>query len=161
MMGIHPADDPDNTAYVPRDLAQAAELYASYSRRHYVEAARNPAGVTLARDNLEMLQGMIPRPLAALGLRAMPQIYMWDLMGAEACGRLGIAQVSDHPILKKLLLEAVRLEQRIADALPAKGVEAFSQMIFQGMINQQYGGQVEFLIPDSMATLHRLAPGAG
>jgi hypothetical protein len=50
------------------------------------------------------------------------------------------------------------MEQRIADHLPAKPVEAFSQMVFQGLIDQQYGGQVEFLIPDDLATLHRLAP---
>jgi hypothetical protein len=158
MMGIHPADDPDSTAYIPQNVAQAAEFYASYSRRHYAEAAQNPAGVTLANDNLEMLQSMIPRPLAVLGLHAMPQIYMWDLMGAEACGRLGISPVSGHALLKEVLLKAVHLEQRIVDHLPAKPVEAFSQMVFQCMIDQQYGGQVEFLIPDSMATLHRLAP---
>lgn len=161
MAGIHPADDPNSTAYIPQNVAQAAEFYASYSRRHYVEAAQNPAGVTLARDNLEMLQNLIPRPLTALGLHAMPQIYMWDLIGPEACGRLGIPPVPDHPVLKGLLLKAVRLEQRIADGLPAKAVEAFSQMIFQAMINQQYGGQVEFLIPESMAALHRLAPVRG
>jgi hypothetical protein len=160
MVGIHPPDDPNSTAYIPQNVAEAAEFYAAYSRRHYVEAAQNSGGVTLAQDNLQMLQSMIPKPLAALGLHAMPRIYMWDLMGAEACGRLGISPVSDHPILKGVLLKAVHLEQRIADHLPAKPVEAFAQMIFQGMINQQYGGQVEFLIPDSMATLHRLAPGS-
>jgi ER-bound oxygenase mpaB/B'/Rubber oxygenase, catalytic domain len=158
MMGIHPADDPDSTAYIPQSVAEAAEFYASYSRRNYVEAAQNPAGVTLTRDNLEMLQNMIPHALASLGLREMPQIYMWDLMGAEACGRLGIPPVSGHKILKGLLLKAVHLEQRLIDLLPARPVEAFSQMVFQGMIDQQYGGQVQFLIPDSMATLHRLAP---
>jgi hypothetical protein len=159
MAGIHPPDDPDSTAYIPQNVSEAAEFYAAYSRRHYAEAAQNPAGATLARDNLEMLQSLIPHPLAALGLRAMPQIYMWDLMGPEACGRLGISPVSGHPLLKELLLKAVATHQRIADHLPAKPVEAFSQRVFQAMINQQYGGQVEFLIPDSMATLHRLAPG--
>lgn len=158
LVGIHPADDPDSTAYIPRNVAEAAEFYAAYSRRHYVEAAQNPGGVILARDNLEMLQSLIPGPLAALGLHAMPQIYMWDLMGPEACGRLGISPVPDHPVLKGLLLRAVHLEQRVADHLPAKTVEAFSQRIFQALINQQYGGQVEFLIPDSIALLHRLAP---
>jgi hypothetical protein len=146
-------------ASVPENLAEAAEFYAAYSRRHYVSAAENPSGAILARDNLAMLQNMIPEPLAALGLREMPQIYMWDLMGAEACGRLGIPPVPGHAILKGLLLKAVQLEQRIADHLPAKPVEAFSQRVFQALIDQQYGGQVEFLIPDSTATLHRLAPG--
>jgi len=158
MVGIHPADEPDSTAYIPRNLAEAAEFYASYARRHYVEAAGNPSGVILAKDNLEMLQSMIPKPLSALGLHAMPQIYMWDLMGAEACGRLGILPVSGHKVLKGLLITAVRTEQWAADHLPAKPVEAFSQMVFQGLIDQQYGGQVEFLIPDDLATLHRLAP---
>jgi hypothetical protein len=158
MVGIHPVDEPDSIAYIPQNLTQAAEFYASYARRHYVEAAENPSGVTLADDNLKMLQSMIPKPLSALGLHAMPQIYMWDLMGAEACGRLGILPVSGHSVLKGLLLTAVHMEQRIADHLPAKPVEAFSQMVFQGLIDQQYGGQVEFLIPDDLATLHRLAP---
>jgi ER-bound oxygenase mpaB/B'/Rubber oxygenase, catalytic domain len=158
MVGIHPVDEPDSTAYIPQNLAEAAEFYASYARRHYAEAPQNPSGVTLADDNLKMLQSMIPKPLAVLGLHAMPQIYMWDLMGAEACGRLGILPVPGHKVLKGLLLTAVHLEQRIADHLPAKPVEAFSQMVFQGLIDQQYGGQVEFLIPDDLATLHRLAP---
>ena len=158
MVGIHPPDDPDSTAYIPQDLAEAAEFYASYSRRHYVDAAQNPAGVTLALDNLEMLQSLIPLPLAVLGLHPMPQIYMWELMGAETCDRLRLQPVTNHPVLQELLLKAVGTHQRIADHLPAKPVEAFSQKVFQAMINQQYGGQVEFLIPDSMATLHRLAP---
>ncbi|HKI06423.1 MAG TPA: oxygenase MpaB family protein [Thermoanaerobaculia bacterium] len=158
MVGIHPPDDPDGTALIPQNLAEAAEFYAAYARRHYVAAARNPGGVILARDNLQMLQSMIPKLLGWLGLRTMPQIYMRDLMSNETCGRLAIAPVPGHSFLKWLLLKAVRVEQGTADLLPAKGVEAFSQMVFQGLINQQYGGEVEFLIPDSMATLHRLAP---
>ncbi|HKH47051.1 MAG TPA: oxygenase MpaB family protein [Thermoanaerobaculia bacterium] len=161
MVGIHPVDDPDSTAYIPQDLAQAAEFYAAYARRHYVEAAHNPGGGILAQDNLKMLQDRIPRLLGWLGLRTMPRIYMWDLMGPATCGRLGIAPVAGHSFLKWLLLKAVRSGQRAADHLPAKGVEAFSQLVFQGLINQQYGGQVEFLIPDSIATLHRLAPEKG
>jgi hypothetical protein len=154
MTGIHPADDPDSAAYVPANVAEAAEFYAAYSRRQYV--AGNPGGEILTRDHVNMLQDLIPRLLRWLGLGAMPRIYMYDLMGATACTNLGIAPVPGHGFLKWLLLKVVAVWQRGIDRLPDRAVEAFSRIIFQGIINRQYGGQVQFMIPDSIAGLHRL-----
>ena len=50
--------------YVPGNVGEAAEFYAAYTRRHYVDAAQNPKGVVLAHDNLQMLQDLIPRVVA-------------------------------------------------------------------------------------------------
>jgi hypothetical protein len=157
MTGIHPADDPDSAACVPANLAEAAEFYAAYSRRHYI--AGNPAGEILTRDHLNMLRDMIPRLLRWLGLGAMPRIYMYDLMGETACANLGIPPVPGRGILKWFLVKVVAVWQRGIDRLPDHGVEAFSQIVFQGMINRQYGGQVQFMIPDSVAGMHRLDAG--
>jgi hypothetical protein len=154
MTGIHPADDPDSAAYVPANVAEAAEFYAAYSRRQYV--AGNPGGEILTRDHVDMLRDLIPRLLRWLGLGAMPRIYMYDLMGADACGNLGIAPVPGRGFLKWLLLKVVAVWQRGIDRLPDHAVEAFSRIVFQGIINRQYGGQVQFMIPDSIAGLHRL-----
>jgi hypothetical protein len=157
MTGIHPADDPDSAAYVPANVAEAAEFYAAYSRRQYV--AGNPGGEILTQDHVNMLRDLIPRLLRWLGLGAMPRIYMYDLMGDTACGNLGIAPVPGRGLLKWLLLKVVGVWQRGIDRLPDRAVEAFSRIIFQGIINRQYGGQVQFLIPDSIAGLHRLDAG--
>jgi len=157
LSGIHPPGEPESTAYIPGSVAEAAEFYAAYSRRHYV--ARNPAGEVLTRDHLDMLGDMIPRLLRWLGLGLAPRVFLWDLMGDQACFNLGIPPVPGHRILKSLMLGIVKVWQRGVDHLPAHGVEAFSQMIFQGMINREYGGQVQFMIPDSIASLHRLDAG--
>lgn len=157
MMGIYPDGRPESTEYIPRNVAEAAEFYAAYSRRHYVE--HNPAGVILTRDHLNMLRDMIPRLLRWVGLGALPAIYMRDLMGDDACRRLEIAPVPGHRVLKDLLIKVVEVWQRGVDLLPGQGVEKFSQMVFQGMINRQYGGQVQFMIPDTVAGMHRLDAG--
>jgi hypothetical protein len=157
MMGIHPEGRPDSTEYIPQTVAEAGEFYAAYSRRHYVE--HNPGGIILTRDHLNMLRDMIPRLLRWLGLGAMPAIYMWDLMGDTACRRLEIAPVPGHRVLKDLLIKVVELWQRGVELLPGHGVEKFSEMVFQGMINRQYDGQVQFMIPYNVAGLHRLDAG--
>ena len=157
LSGIHPPGEPESVEYIPGSVAEAAEFYAAYCRRQYV--ARNPAGEILTQDHLDMLRDMIPRLLRWLGFGLAPRIFMWDLMGDQACFNLGIPPVPGHRVFKSLLLKAASLWQRGVDHLPKRGVEAFSQMIFQGMINRQYGGQVQFMIPDTIAGTHRLDAG--
>jgi hypothetical protein len=159
MTGIHPEGEPDSTALVPADVAEAAEFYAAYSRRNYIEG--NPAGKILTRDHLDMLRDLLPRLLRWLGLGAVPAIYMQDLMGEAACRSLGVPSLPGHRFIKGLLLKIVPVWQRGVDLLPDREVEAFSQIVFQGLIHRQYSGQVQFMIPDSIAGLHRLDAGKG
>jgi len=157
MVGLHPEGRPESAEYVPAGVAEAAEFYAAYERRHYVAAAKNPKGVVLAHDNLRMLQDLMPRWWRLLGLGVVPRIYMLDLIGEEGCARVGIEPVFGHRLLKALLLRLVRLSHRVIDSLPASLDETVSRQLFQGMINRTWDGQVTFLVPDTLADVRRLA----
>jgi hypothetical protein len=153
MMGIMPD-------YIPENVAEAAAFYAAYARRHYVTAAANPLGVTLARADLRMLQHLIPRSLRLLGLGVVPRIYMCDLLGKEGCQRVGIRPVLGHVVLKWLLHYVPRLWIRLTepdDKYERHLHETCSRLIFQGLINRAYNGQVTFLVPETIADLQRLA----
>jgi len=157
VVGIHPEGRPESDEYVPGSVAEAAEFYASFKRRHYVGPALNPKGVALARENLKMLQDLMPRAWRLAGLGVVPRIYMQDLIGAEGCARVGIAPVVGHSLLKAALLALVRLSHRVVDDVPARADETVSRLLFQGMINRSWHGEVTFLIPDTVADLRRLA----
>ncbi len=157
IMGIHPPGRPEDGSLVPQDMAEAGVFYDAYSARHFVESAGNPEGVVLARDNLRMMQDMMPKFLRALGLGVIPRIYMNDLMTREACARVGIKPVAGHSILKWLLHRVPGWLQRVADDAPGHSAEALSRLLFQGMIVKAWNGEVHFLVPDSIAALRRLA----
>ena len=157
LVGIHPRDRPDSAEYVPGSLAEAAEFYAAYARRHYVSAEQNPKGVVLALDNLRMLQDLMPRIWRRLGLGVVPRIYMQDLIGPEGCARVGIPPVFGHALLKRLLLGLVRLSHRVIDEVPERLDDSVSHLFFQGMINRGWDGEVTWVIPDTMADVRRLA----
>ena len=157
MVGIHPESRPESADYVPGGVGEAAEFYAAYKRRHYVDAAQNPKGVVLAHDNLRMLQDLMPRWWRLAGLGAVPQIYMQDLIGAEGCARVGIEPVFGHALVKAVLLRLVRLSHRVIDVVPAGIDETVARQIFQGIINRSDGGQVTFLVPDTLADVRSLA----
>jgi hypothetical protein len=153
MMGLRPD-------YIPENVADAAAFYTAYARRHYVQASANPIGVRLAAADLRMLQRMIPWPLRLLGLRLLPRIYMWELLGQEGCRRVGIRPVIGHGLLQWLLRQLPRLLMRLTEPHDQRERalhEACSRLIFQGMINHTYKGQVTFLVPESIADLQRLA----
>jgi hypothetical protein len=157
VVGIHPEGRPGSAEYVPASVAEAAEFYAAYKRRHYVDAAANPKGVVLAHDNLRMLEDLMPRWWRLVGLGVVPRIYMQDLIGAEGCARVGIAPVLGHRLLKAALLRLVRLSHRVIDVVPARLDDTVSRHLFQGMINRTWDGQVTFLIPDTVADVRKLA----
>ena len=157
LVGIHPDGCPESAQYVPGNVGEAAEFYAAYKRRHYVDAAQNPKGVVLAHDNLNMLRDLMPRWWRLAGLGAVPRIYMQDLIGAEGCARVGIDPVFGHSLLKAALLRLVRLNHRVIDVVPARIDETVARLVFQGMINRSYDGQVTFLVPDTLADVRSLA----
>jgi ER-bound oxygenase mpaB/B'/Rubber oxygenase, catalytic domain len=157
VVGIHPPGHPESGEWVPANVTEAAEFYAAFKRRHYVGPAQNPKGVVLARDNLRMLQDLLPRAWRLVGLGLAPRLYMWDLIGPEGCARVGITPVLGHRVLKAILLTVVRLSHRVIDDVPVRADDTLSRLLFQGMINRSWDGQVTFLIPDTLADLRKLA----
>jgi len=157
LVGIHPDGHPESGEWVPSNVAEAAEFYAAFKRRHYVGPEQNPKGVQLAWDNLRMLQDLIPRAWRLLGLGVVPRIYMQDLIGAEGCARVKIPPVLGHRLLKAALLGLVRLSHRAIDDVPGRADESVSRLLFQGLINRSWKGEVTFLIPDTLADIRRLA----
>jgi hypothetical protein len=149
MMGIHPPGEHESLAYFPEDIPDAEEFYIQYRRRHYVEASENPDGVALGGANLAMLTGMIPRPLRWLGFGIAPQLAMQELMGAQACARIGIGPVRGHVFVRWLILTLHRV------LAPRKSTteHRLAKVIFGDMITGAYGGEVTFTVPASLDDL--------
>jgi hypothetical protein len=161
-MGIHPAGEPDSTAYLPATLAEAEEFYLAYARRHFRDAAENPEGVELTRANLLMLEHMLETThLRWRVLKPAPQIYMQQLLGTDGMLKRGVTPVGWHAMASRLLLQLV---PRVLTWLGALGDEGgyrryhewLSQIVFEGLIARTMDGEVTFLIPERLADLHRL-----
>jgi len=157
MMGIHPPGQPDDASYFPENLVAAKAFYDTYSKRHFTGPEVNPEGVVLTRNNLRMMQALIPRWLRWLGLGVVPSIYMQDLMTPEALARVGVKPVAGSGLLGRLLLWLPRAVQNIEDHFSGHAAEHFGALVFQSMITRSRGGAVTFLIPDSIEELHKLA----
>jgi hypothetical protein len=122
-----------------------------------VDAAENFQGVVLGEANLQMLQELLSRHGHWPGLKSLPRAYMLELMGEKGCARIGIERgtgsllesIADH-LLPPLL-------QGVADLLPGSVASKISELIFQGLIDHSYGQSVEFLVPDDIADLQKLA----
>ena len=70
-MGIHPPGMEGTDSWVPANLEDARAFYDSYQRRNYVhDPSKNPHGVALARENLRMLQHLLPQSLEKMGIRS-------------------------------------------------------------------------------------------
>lgn len=162
--GIHPADEPHRSTYVPATLADAATFYRAYARRHFTDASANPDGVRLARANLQMMQDLLPRTvLGRLGTQRVPRIYMQILNGPEALTRVGIDPVVGLPIARWVLRVLPRIwslvwseGDRVLDP-DAHVHENLSRLFFQRLIDRSYGKPVTFLLPETLADMRRLA----
>jgi hypothetical protein len=159
VMGIHPPGEPESDALVPQTMAEAKEFYHAYARRHYVAAEHNPEGVQLARENLQMLVELVPRPLRWLGMAIVPRLYMQHLIGVKGCLRVGIEPLLAIKILKRLTVDLVSVLLRPFDRgdSPKTPHNRWSRALFQHMIDDQYGGQVTFLMPQNLEDVRQLA----
>ena len=155
MMGIHPVGKPDSLEYLPEGVADAGQFYEAYRRRHYVDAERNPDGVSLGAANLGMLRHFVPWPLKLFGLGVLPKLYMQILMGEEQCRRINIQPVRGHRILWWILLHLHSLWRPFEKAGRSHH-EHFGMTLFQGMINKAYGGEVTFTIPTTIGDLRTM-----
>ena len=145
---------------IPSTVEDARTFYAAYARRHYVDAADNPDGVRLAAADLSMLQHVMPTVLRWLGLNMVPRLYMQELMGRSHCQQIGIQPVRGHAILKWALSRLPVLWLKLWGEIDDHNAylhETESRLLFQGLIDQSYGGKVEFLIPETVKELHKLA----
>lgn len=167
MMGIHPTNEPNNSMYVPANLAEASVFYDSYRRRHFVAAVDNPDGVQLAKANLKMLSDLLPQtPLRRLGLNIVPRIFMEDLMGKEGCALVGVKPVRFLYITKWFLKSLPPIWTwlwGVGDILDPSGHlhENLSRIFFQSLINREFNGEITFLIPDTLDELRRLSAREG
>jgi hypothetical protein len=159
VMGIHPPGKPDSDEFVPQTMSEAGEFYHAYARRHYVDAEDNPDGVQLARENLQMLVDLVPRPLRWLGMAIVPRLYMQHLIGVKGCLRVGIEPLLGIDILKRFTVDAASLLLRPFDRgdSPRTPHNRWSRALFQHMIDDQYGGQVTFLMPQDLQDMRKLA----
>jgi hypothetical protein len=157
MMGIHPAGDAASMDHLPDAVEDAGRFYARYAQRHYVPAARNPDGVALGRAVRDMLRTMIPFPLRLVGFGVLPTIAMVDLMGADACARIGITPVPGHRILRWALVGVHRLFTPLEQA--GGDHHRIARIIFQDMIGRSLGGEVTFTVPDSIDAMRAMVPG--
>lgn len=155
MVGIHPEGRPESCDYVPQSVEDAATFYGSYCRRHYVSAAENPDGVRLSKENLAMLQDLIPGPLKLLGFRALPRVLMLELLGEEGMARTGVRPALAHGFAKSVFERALRLVQGAMEDAPSHLGERLGRLVFQEMIDKSRG-EVTFLVPDSLAAMRKL-----
>ncbi|HUI64455.1 MAG TPA: oxygenase MpaB family protein, partial [Bacteroidota bacterium] len=155
MMGIHPEGKPESDEYLPHSIDEAAMFYEAYKRRHYVPAAANPDGVSLAAADLRMLRGKVPQLLRLLGLGVIPQVYMRELMGDEACARIGIGPVRGARVRKWLLMHIHSILNPLERA-DQRGMGRMGEVMFQDMISKAYNGEVTFTIPTSLKDLKNI-----
>ncbi|HYU32290.1 MAG TPA: oxygenase MpaB family protein [Thermoanaerobaculia bacterium] len=153
LMGIHPDGAPFDDSLIPRTVDDAAQFYASYTRRQFTGPEENPSGVVLTKDNLDMMVSLLPRPLRHTDLALAPQIAMADLLSPEELARVGVAPVEGHELLRKSFCLALTVEQGLAELAPCGLVEVLSRHLFDKMIDKSRGGPVQFIIPDSVADL--------
>lgn len=153
LMGIHPDGRPDDDSFVPASVEEAGLFYASYARRHFTEPEENPRGPVLAQHNLEMMEHLIPAPLRLLGFSQAPHIVMSKLMAPEEMARVGLAPTPDKGLMDKLVAAAIKVLGWEEKVMPKNVAELLAWVIFQDMIKKSRGGEVMFIIPDSLAAL--------
>ena len=162
LMGIGGENDTAGDAGMPPDLKQAAVFYESYSRRHFVAAADNPAGTALARADLEMLDRLLPQtPLRRLGLNFVPRLFMETLMGREAMARVGISPAPILPLTRLLIVHLPALWNRLwrrLDRLDPTGSRhaELSARFLRDMVVQGRDGEVTFRLPDTLEEFEAL-----
>lgn len=152
MMGIHPEGRPGDDTLIPATIDEARTFYESYARRRYTPGERNPDGPVLARENLAMMEHLIPAPLRRAGFGHAPQLVMTELLPDEALARLDMVPDHSHGLLERTLRIGLRGVQWAMDRAPTLS-EILARHLFQGMIRIGRGGHVDFVIPDSLAAL--------
>ena len=155
LMGIHPDGRPFDDSYVPANLTEAGEFYASYVRRTNTSADRNPQGVVLTQDNINMMESLLPPPLRWLGFRFAPRIFMTELLRPDELARVGFTPLGGHQQIKSVLHFILGVGQWAGehDLFAAR----IAKLMLQGMVDVDRGGHVQFGVAFSRLGL-RAAP---
>lgn len=162
LMGIGCENDAVGSACMPPGLKQAALFYESYSRRHFVAEADNPAGTALARADLEMLDRLLPQtPLRRLGLNFVPRLFMETLMGREAMSRVGISPTPILPLTRLVIVHLPALWNRLwhrLDRLDPTGKRhaELSARFLRNIVVRGRDGEVTFRLPDTLEEFEAL-----
>lgn len=160
-IGLYPPEKGPGFDYIPDSVADAEAFYQVYARRHYRPAAENPDGLELTRANQKMLQQMVPSGLRLLGFGYAPRIYSWHLLGPEAARRVGIKRVAGHSILKPLLFNLPHFWSWLRSKLFNRrryltGHHFLGEILFQDMINQKFGHDITFTVPDTLSKMKKM-----
>jgi hypothetical protein len=79
------------------------------------------------------------------------------LIGDEACARVAIRPAHGDALARLLLRAVPWLGHHSSEPIPERLVESFGRLVFNGLIQRVWGGEVTFLVPDSLGGLRRLA----
>lgn len=159
MMGIHPPRvDPQSEPsfeYIPATLDDAAAFYASYGRRNYVSADRNPDGVTLAAADLHMMKQLIPRSLRLLGCGVLPGLLIQEALKPPAMALVGLRAwpAPVYGLLKLVYLDLPILVDRVLHDLTPNRQGYFAGIILKDLVKIGRGGEASFFIPGSVAAI--------
>jgi hypothetical protein len=82
---------------------------------------------------------------------------MTELLGEDGMERVGIDPLTGHRALGKGFSALLRLLQDISDHCPQHLGERLGRLVFQDMIDVGRGGEVNFIVPDSLAAMRELA----
>jgi hypothetical protein len=154
-MGITPPGRPHDASWIPPTIADAATFYDAYVRRHDTTADRNPYGIVLTQDNLNMMTSMIWWPLRLIGLGFAPHIAMTELLTPAELARVGQRPLVGHRIVKAGLAVILRLGRDVGEH--TSFAARLSRLILQGMVDVDRRGEVAFSIPMSQADLRSAA----
>lgn len=162
MMGIHPPEvDPQAAPafdYIPATLDDAAVFYASYARRNYVGAEANPDGVTLAKADLDMMKGLIPKPLRWLGCGLLPRLLIQESLTPPSMALVSLTALPApiFGLLSLIYLDLPLFVDRLLHQLTPNRHGYFARLLLQDMVTIGRGGQAEFFIPGSVVAIKQL-----
>lgn len=153
LMGIHPDGKPRDGSLVPANFAEAEAFYATYARHRFTGVEENPQGADLAKHNLEMIQALIPKALHLPGWKHLPRLMMTELLTAEELSRIGIRPLAGHEVERRIFEKVLEVVNKLFDRAAPHFIECVSLFVFRDMIDHGRGGEVRFIVPDSLADL--------
>ena len=104
-----------------------------------------------------MVKSFVPAWGGPLGLGFLPRLVMTELLGEHGMQRVGIDPLNGHKSLGKAFSRLLRVLQDISDHCPQHLGERLGRLVFQDMIDVSRGGEVNFIVPDSLAAMRELA----
>lgn len=151
MQGIRPE-------WMPATLQEGRDFCDAF-QPEISTAAQNPDGELLTSADLDMMRNLLPWPLRLLGLGLAPRVYLLRLLGEEGAARVGVAPVAGHALLDWLILKLPVLWHRFWNAaVPDSQAHArLSRFFFSALIDEAWGGEVRFSVPDHLRDLRSLA----